>query len=143
MDRSAMLRQIIATPILHRCNNIIYCKEAGWRSHLCWHLINRLMNDGKYITEDNKCLYCKAKDSLEPVQSYLGINYIDVLTSKKNPVNKDNSHIVLYININGTKPRDKGRFVKVIKELSRRESFILHHSFSKSRDIIQVIDYSK
>tara|TARA_Y100000310_G_scaffold342878_1_gene448017 strand:+ start:2198 stop:2668 length:471 start_codon:yes stop_codon:yes gene_type:complete len=141
-----------ATPILHRCKSTIYCENAGWRTHRCNHLTNRLMAKGEYIRDDGKCPHCKSKDSLEPVQSYLGDEYTDVLTSKRNPnskeekthpLNTSDTHVVLYINVNGKQPREKGRFVKVIKQMTKKESFVLHHRFSKKRDIIQVEDCNK
>lgn len=124
-----------ATPVLHRCHAI----NSNW--HHCFNLMNRAMLNGEYVTDDSKCSYCYLDNMLVPVQSYKGEEYQDVLVSKRNPVNRDSSHIILFINVNGDKPRYKGKFVKILSELDRRETFNLHIEFSKMRNIVEVVDY--
>ena len=43
----AIRTSVEATPILHRCSNPIYCEQAGWYTHRCNHLTNRLMAKGE------------------------------------------------------------------------------------------------
>lgn len=90
-------RRVPFVMVQHMCNN---CKAHGK-----YHLQNRKMKLGLYITQaDSVCTECGCQD-MSPVQSYIPASKSYVVMIDKKP------H--LYINVNGKPIRDnRGHFVK-------------------------------